>query len=384
MLEKLLKLVIIAILSNNLAPINCLALSSLHPDNERVVPVEEKNSRAFLLRERVGSSNIPLPNHFPNEIFYSTSDYTLNIDVKLAFYGDYITSDFDYIKVKAKYGPRLVNTCGHFVHKSSTPKYTIIVSLGGLSTHMCSEESVKFFRKYVNYIASIYGMDMVNSTQFIFLNWFYLVYRDSSVLYFSKKIVKYWISKPKKKDIIIPAVSSAAFINKLLRIGVIPSLSDTGAYGLCIGTLNIALASLLIKEDMKVVVLNAPAFFGENYLRGIVEDSLNRVTTTKYFVICGKRDRTFHYKRHGKKLSNFIYNYSNYVRYIKLDADHAELINTYIYTSIRMIATVLLNKEYTITYIKTEDYNKIPKSFSQVRWFRYVMYNLKANEHLQK
>ncbi|EAK87810.1 hypothetical protein [Cryptosporidium parvum Iowa II] len=384
MLVRLAKLVIVIVFISQFTPNSCLTQNPFQPGYREVVPVEEKNSRTFLLRERADSSDIPLPNHFPNEPFYSTSDYTLDIKVKLAFYGDYINSDFENIKVKAKHGPRIINTCGHFVHKSLPPKYTIIVSLGGLSTHACSEESLKFFRKYINYISSIYGLEIVNSTQFIFLNWFYLVYHGSNDLYFSKKMVRYWISKPKKKDIIIPAVSSAAFINKLFRIGVIPSLSDTGAYGLCIGTLNIALASLLIKENMKVVVLNAPSFFWKNYLEDVLDDSLIGKKTTKYFILSGKSDRIFHYKRHGRKLSNFLSNYSDYVRYFKLDADHAELIITYIYTSMRMIATVLLDKKCSITYIKTKDYNKIPKSFSQSHWFRYVMYQLKESEHLEK
>ncbi|KAK9173045.1 hypothetical protein CmeUKMEL1_10055 [Cryptosporidium meleagridis] len=384
MLVRLAKLVIAIIFIDQFTPNSCLTQSNFQSGCKRVVPVDEKNSRTFLLRERVDSSDIPLPNHFPNEPFYSSSDYTLNIKVKLAFYGDYINSDYEYIKVKAKYGPRIINTCGHFIHKSIPPKYTIIVSLGGLNTYTCSEESLKFFRKYVNYISSIYGLEIVNSTQFIFLNWFYLVYNGSNDFYFSNKMVRYWISKPKKKDIIIPAVSSAAFINKLFRIGVIPSLSDTGAYGLCIGTLNIALASLLIKENMKVVVLNAPSFFWKNYLEDVVDDSLIEKKTTQYFILSGKNDRIFHYKRHGKKLSSFLSNYSDHVKYFKLNADHAELIITYIYTSIRMIATVLLDKKCSITYIKTKDYNKIPKSFSQSHWFRYVMYQLKENEHLEK
>ncbi|OII72130.1 uncharacterized protein cubi_01463 [Cryptosporidium ubiquitum] len=382
MLSRFLKLAIIAIFTSHFPRNSCFDLNSCQNNAQRVVPVEENESRAFLLRERVGNPNPVLPNHFPNEIFYSTTDYVLKIGVKLAFYGDYISSDFNYISVKEKYGPRLINICGHFVHKNVTPKYTILVSLGGLSSHMCSQESVKFFRKFVNYVSSIYGLEMVNESQFIFLNWFNLVYNDSSTLVFTNKMIKYFFRNPNKKDVIVPAVSSAAFINKLLRIGVIPSLSNTGAYGLCIGALNIAIASLLIKEDIKVVVLNAPSFFKKDYLEGVVSNTLKRILTTKYFLLCGKRDRLFHYKRHGKGLSKFLLNYSDYVRYIKLDADHEELINNYIYTGIRIIATALLNKEYTISYITTKEYSKIPKSFSETQWFRYVMYSPKKDERL--
>lgn len=381
MLANYFKLVIIAIFTNHLTQSSCFASTTCYPDSQRVDPVDNE-PRNFLVRERVGNQRLPLPNHFPNEIFYSTTDYVLNIGVKLAFYGDYINSDFDYIKVKPKYGPRLMNTCGHFVHKSTTPKYTIIVSLGGLSSHMCSQESVKFFRKFVNYASSIHGQEMVNESQFIFLNWFNLVYNDSSTLVFTNKMIKYFFKNPNKRDIIIPAVSSAALINKLLRIGVISSLSNTGAYGLCIGTLNIAIASLLIKGDMKVVVLNAPSFFKKDYLETVLNNTLNRVLTTKYFLLCGKRDRFFHYKRHGKKFSEFISNYSDYVRYIKLDADHGELINNYIYTGIRIIAAVLLNKEYTISFITTKEYNKIPKSFSESQWVRYAMYSPSKDQRL--
>ncbi|KAJ1608919.1 putative signal peptide-containing protein [Cryptosporidium canis] len=361
-----------------LAISGCLSSKVPKEGDQVIVPIEEGQSRTFLLESLDVSKQLPYSNHLPGEVYYSTDDYTLNIGIKLAFYGDYIASDFDYINVKPKYGPRFINTCGHFVHRSVTPKYTVLVSLGGLSSHECSNESIKFFRKFVNYVSSIYGTEMVNETQFIFINWFYLVYYEGSDRTFYTKIVKYWVSNPSKRDVIVPAVSTAAFINKLHRVGVIPSMSNTGAYGLCIGALNLALASLLVKEDMKIVILNAPAFFKRNYLRMVVDSSLNRLLTTKYCLFCGKDDRYFHYKRHCKNLSKFIGNYSSHVRYIKLDADHAELMYSYVYTGIQIIATALLNKEYSITYIRTKDYDKIPKSFSHRHWFRYVMYNSKA------
>lgn len=341
-----------------------------------VVPVNEDDSREFFTSNIPKTSGDESLNHLPNEVFYSTSGYTLNISVKLAFYGDYIASDFDYIRVKPKYGPKLINTCGHFVHKTITPRYTILVSFGGLSSFMCSKESVKFFRKFVNYISSIYGTEMVNASQFIFINWFSLVYRNENSCNFYKIVIKYWSSTPRKEDVIVPAVSTAAFINKLHRMGVIPSLSDTGAYGLCIGSLNIALASLLLKDDIKVVVLNAPTLFKEDYIKEIVDNSLNRELTTKYFLLCGVNDRLFHYKRHGRKLSKFIYNYSSHVKYIKLNADHRDLVINYMYTGILIIASTLLNKGYSIRYIKTEDYVKIPKKFSPRHWFRYLMHDL--------
>lgn len=320
--------------------------------------------------------------YLPDEIFYSTSGYNLNISVKLAFYGDYIASDFDYIKINPKHKPRLIGTCGHFVHKAVVPKYTILVSLGGLGSYLCSKESVKFFRKFVNYISYVYGQHVVNASQFIFLNWFSLLHGIDSDYNFSKKLTRYWLSTPKEKDVVIPAVSTAAFINKLFRIGVIPSMSDTGAYGLCIGSFNIAFASLLLKTDMKVVVLNAPAFFKKETLKNIVDNSLNRVLTTRYFLLCGDGDRYFNHKRHGHRFSKFLANYSSYVRYIQLKADHSDLIINYVYTAIHILTSVLLTNTYAIKYIKNKDYKAIPKTFSQHQWFRYSPYYLNENNRV--
>ncbi|KAF7459239.1 Alpha/Beta hydrolase fold containing protein [Cryptosporidium felis] len=340
-----------------------------------ISPVKEEKSRPF-------EPNVSVKNHYrnyiPGEVFYSTSKDRIKTSVKLVFYGDYISSDYNYINIGPKYGPRVIGTCGHFVHKSIPPKYTILVSFGGLDSYYCSLESVKFFVKFVNYISSIYGLEFVNQTQFIFIDWFGLIFNDDGQYIFSSKMVRYWMNSPSKFDVVTPAVSSTAFINKLLRVGIIPSMLDAAAYGICVGATNTLLTSLLLKSDIKVVVLNGSAFLGRKSIKKIVNNTLKRAVSTKYFVLGGTNDSLFNHKRHSKRLSEFISKYADFVRYIKLDADHYEMITDHFYTSIKILASILLGKEYTISHFENKHYREVPKVFSRNNWYRYVMYEPKS------
>ncbi|KAH8739025.1 hypothetical protein FG386_003350 [Cryptosporidium ryanae] len=325
----------------------------------------------------------------PNEVFYSSENYNLLIPISLVYYGDYIKSDYEYISSKLKYKPKTIGICGHFVPKNKTPKYTIIATYGALDTYTCSETSIKFFRKFVNYSNYILGPELAENSQIIVIDWFRLVMAYQSMEHkfkreidWIKMIVRYYTSTPKHKDVIVPAISTAALINKLARIGVIPSMSNTGLYGLCVGGLNAALSTLLLNSDLNIVTINGPPLFIPKKLDKLLRDKVRSGIGTKYFVIFGKTDRVFNHRRHGKSLAKFISKYANNVDYLKVQDNHAGVTSTHVFTCIGVIATSLIRKTYSIILFKKEKYAEIPKKFSPNAWKRYVMYDPKAKQKL--
>ncbi|KAK6589900.1 hypothetical protein RS030_192972 [Cryptosporidium xiaoi] len=328
-------------------------------------------------------------NHYflPNESFYSSEYYNLRIPINLVYYGDYIEDDYKYLSDKLKYKPRTLGICGHFVPRNKTPKYTIIATYGALDTYSCSETAIKFFRKFINYTNYILGPELAENSQIIVIDWFRLVMTYQSMkpgfkreTNWMKMIIRYYTSTPRHRDVIVPAISTAAFINKLLRVGVIPSMANTGLYGLCVGGLNAAIATLLISSDINIVTINGPPLFIPDKLDKILKDKVRSEIKTKYFVIFGKTDRIFNHRRHGRSLVKFISKYANNVDYLKVNENHNGVISTHVFTCIGVIATSLIRKTYSIILFNKEKYVEIPKKFCRNDWKRYVMYDSRANK----
>ncbi|EEA06058.1 uncharacterized protein CMU_018150 [Cryptosporidium muris RN66] len=296
--------------------------------------------------------NVSLQSSF---VTYITSQQLVsNIPNQSVYYRYHIPTDYNYLMKSKRFEPIILTSCIHYKLASRTPKYTLIFFMGAVDRCYCQIFSQGLFVKYLNHISSYYGTEVAEDTQIIVPDWYGAYTSKMSNSEEALRLGALWFLQPTKDYLFTPVLSSVAYINRLYRIGEIPSLDNTGIYGICIGGTIALITSLSLKYPVKAVAINNSPFMKYNYIRkNFLQKSV--IHQTKVLIIHGYKNIIFNIM-HSYRLSKFLTKHGIQNYRVLNKFGHLDNLRYYCFIAFRFLISVILNKDYKYDLAVTPKY----------------------------
>lgn len=249
-------------------------------------------------------------------------------------------SDFKYLRNIGSLQPLRLGSFGH-LSRSKTPKYTVIFMHGFVvDISALYRLTSKFFVRMVRHMDH-YDQEYSNNVQLIAPNW------HTEFLPFTEEIPDVTITtfkagRPSTEQYILQVVSLIAFINSLVRQGIIPSIENTGIHGNCLGGIIGIAASLGMKSNVgAVATCNSALLHPDLIRRKILRKSTLK---TSFLLIQGDEDKIIYHKFASVTESVLKeWGVKNVILH-KTKGGHFPVMAKHLYTGFRFIASVLLKR----------------------------------------
>lgn len=249
-------------------------------------------------------------------------------------------SDYSYLTNIGDIQPTQLGIFGN-LSRSKTPKYTIIFMHGFIvDSEVLYSLTSKFYVRLVRHLDH-YDQLFSNNVQLIAPNW------HEKFLPFTREmsegtLASFKAGRPDSRQFLTQTVSIIAFINSLIRKGVIPSLENTAIQGNCLGGIIGIAASLGMKSHLGAVSICSSALFHPDLIRRKIlrKSSLN----TSFLIIQGNSDQLIHPKFASITEQILRVWGAKSVILHKARGSHFPVMVQHLYTGFRFIASVLLKR----------------------------------------
>ncbi|KAH8584226.1 uncharacterized protein ELE39_001729 [Cryptosporidium sp. chipmunk genotype I] len=251
-----------------------------------------------------------------------------------------ISSDYRYLRKIGDLQPLRLGSFGH-LSRSKTPKYTVIFMHGFVvDSSTLYRLTSKFFVRMVRHLDH-YDQDYSNSVQLIAPNWHkeFIPFTEEIP---DETITTFKAGRPSADQYILQVVSLIAFINSLVRQGIIPSLENTGIHGNCLGGMIGIAASLGMKSNIgAVATCNSALLHPDLIRRKILRKS---AINTSFLLIQGDEDKIICHK-FASVTESVLKDWGvKNVLLHKTKGGHFPVMAKHLYTGFRFIASVLLKR----------------------------------------
>ncbi|KAH8739024.1 hypothetical protein FG386_003349 [Cryptosporidium ryanae] len=250
-------------------------------------------------------------------------------------------SDYNYlINLKNSVNPVKLGTFGH-LSRTKTPKYTVIFMHGFvIRSDTFYPLTHKFFVRLVRHLDH-YDQSYSNNVQLIAPNW------HKEFIPYSEQVPQEMISafrsgRPDPNQYLIQTVSIIAFINSLLRRGVIHSLEFTGIHGNCLGGIIGIAASLGLRSNLGAVSICSSALFHPDLIRRKI---LRKSCLKASFLIIQAEGDQLIYPKFSTVTEAVLKEWgAKNVILHKAKGAHFPVMAQHLYTGFRFIASVLCKR----------------------------------------
>ncbi|KAF7459238.1 Alpha/Beta hydrolase fold containing protein [Cryptosporidium felis] len=249
-------------------------------------------------------------------------------------------SDYGYLRNLGDIRPNSIGCFGH-LSRTETPKYTVIFMHGFVvNIDILYSLTSKFFVRMVRHLDH-YDQSYSTNVQLIAPNW----YKD--FLPFTNELPEGTVAafksgRPSAEQYILQTASIIAFINGLVRKGIIHSLEYTGIHGNCLGGIIGIAASLGMKSNVgAVAICNSALLHPDLIRRKILRKSSLKAS---FLLIQGSDDQIIHPKfaLTTESILN-TWGVSSVILH-KTKGGHFPVMAQHLYTGFRFIASVLLRR----------------------------------------
>ncbi|CUV05712.1 unnamed protein product [Cryptosporidium hominis] len=252
-----------------------------------------------------------------------------------------VGSDYRYLRKISDLRPLRLSTFGH-LSRSETPKYTVIFMHGFVvDSSALYRLTSKFFVRMVRHLDH-YDQDYSNNVQLIAPNWHkeFLPFTEEIP---NETITTFKAGRPSADQYILQVLSLIAFINSLVRQGIIPSLENTGIQGNCLGGIIGIAAALGMKSNIgAVATCNSALLHPDLIRRKILRKS---AISTSFLLVQGDEDKIIYHKFASVTESILRDWGAKNVLLHKTRGGHFSVMAKHLYTGFRFIASVLLKRQ---------------------------------------
>ncbi|OII72131.1 uncharacterized protein cubi_01464 [Cryptosporidium ubiquitum] len=273
-----------------------------------------------------------------------------------------INSDFNYLRNIGYLQPLRLGSFGH-LSRSKTPKYTVIFMHGFVvDSSSLYQLTSKFFVRMVRHLDH-YDQGYSNNVQLIAPNW------HKEFIPFTERmpdvtLTTFKAGRPSADQYILQVVSLIAFINSLVRQGIISSLENTGIHGNCLGGIIGIAASLGMKSSIgAVATCNSALLHPDLIRRKILRKSALK---TSFLLIQGDEDKIIHHKFASVTESVLKEWGVKSVLLHRTRGGHFPVMAKHLYTGFRFIASVLLKRPEVFRLEDSYDTELIAKTKKRV------------------
>ncbi|KAH8739022.1 hypothetical protein FG386_003347 [Cryptosporidium ryanae] len=277
-------------------------------------------------------------------------------------YTDIIYDDYGYLIRSKVSDVKPMGMLSHF-SRSETPKYTIFL-FNVFSTNSIIKNLNK--KMYVHLVRHLdhYDTNFSESLQIISPNTYPNVRSVYSMLGRGRYESLSSGTVPEDRYI-STTVSAVAFINNLVRKGIVDSLENSAIYGSCVGGIIGSAASTAMKSSLGAVVLNGSAMFMPDVVRVRLARK-SALANVKYLIIHSTSDSVIPFV-HAENTRNSLVKWGSSVHFMKYEGiSHVQTMIKHKYTGFRFIASVLIRRPEIFRPQDTENAELLNRTKSRV------------------
>ncbi|KAK6589984.1 hypothetical protein RS030_192969 [Cryptosporidium xiaoi] len=283
-------------------------------------------------------------------------------DINASTYTDIISEDYDYLNRAGIKDVKPIGMLSHF-SRSETPKYTVFLFNVFSTNNIIKNLNKKMYVHLVRHLDH-YDREFSESLQIISPNTYPNVRSVYSMLGRDKHEALRTGTIPKDRYI-STTLSAVAFINNLVRKGIVHSIENSAIYGSCVGGIIGSAVSTAMKTSLGAVVLNGSAMFMPDVVRAKLARK-SALANVKYLIIHSTSDNVIPFV-HAENTRNSLVKWGATVNFMKYEGiSHIHAMVKYKYTGFRYIASVLIRRPEIFRPQDTEDAELLNRTKSKV------------------